>query len=167
MAVASGEAQAYDASILHDDPARPLDVQEKGVDGVVHPQDLQAAPSEGAGLDLGTALQGHELAAADAPGDVAALPIAAKTAEVDQHQIAGTAINGHLVRTVPAPRSPQFGLVIPGEQALRIAVAKHQVRREPGLEEMAGHGVRLLADALRRRARKLPVGGGAAGAGAI
>ena len=32
---------------------------------------------------------------------------------------------------------------------------------------MAGHGVRLRADAPRRRARKPPVGGGAAGAGAI
>ena len=163
VSVAPGVSQAHDLSVRHDDPPGPLYVQEKGVHRTVHPEELQAAPGQGAALDLGPGLKGNQPAVDHAPGNALSLPLRAEPSQVGGDEVGGAGIDGHAVGPAGAPCAPQLRLIVPGEQAFGVAVVGGQIRNEPGLEETAGRRVVAPGDPGQGGADGAPVADGAPG----
>ena len=55
VAVVAAVAEAHDGAVLHHNAARPLDVEEEDIDGIVGPQDLQPPSGQGTLVDGGAA----------------------------------------------------------------------------------------------------------------
>jgi len=107
-AVIAGIADSQDPAVIQAHPARTLDMKKEGVDGIGQPEPFQTLPSQGAGLDLGSARPG----------------LGALRRRVERRAIARRR----------AQRPGIFRLEIAGENALGIAVHDDPVRLEPILE---------------------------------
>src|SRR5690606_14264614 len=92
MAVLPGITDAGDASLCQLHASGALDMEKKGIDGVVHPEQLQITAIEGAVFYLATALIGAERALDHSPGDALAFQVLAKESEVDHHEIRGAPV---------------------------------------------------------------------------
>ena len=136
--VGGGVGEAAGRAVLEDDPAGALDVQEEGVDWVVHPDELQPLRRQRTSVDLGASRVGLQRAVRDPPGQPVAGEIGAEPAEIHRHQIVGTAVERHAVGAAGLRRAAQLGLEVAGEETLGLRAVPCLIGREMPLEECAG-----------------------------
>ena len=110
-------------------------MQKESVDGIIHPQKLEAAPRKRTAVDGGALGVGNEPAAGDPPDDALLVALDAEAAEIDVDEVAGPGVDGHAIAPAGSPGAAQLGFVIAGEQPFGPAVAGGQVRPEPVFEE--------------------------------
>src|SRR5262249_37091514 len=143
------------------DLARALDLQEKGIDGIIDPEERQLQRIERAAFDLGPRGIGQEPARDDATGDALAAQCRAELPEIDGHEITGTMEQWILIGSDRLPRAAQQRLVIPREEAVAAAIIAGGVRREIAFEELPRRGA-VTALPQCRGARRLPIDGAGA-----
>ena len=144
--VGGGVGEAAGRAVLECDLSGALNVQEEGVHGVVHPGELQPLRRQRAAVDLGPSRIGLQRAVREPAGQPVAGEIGPEQAEVDRHQVVGTAVERHAVAPARLRGAAQLGLVVAGEEALGLRVVTRLVRREVPLEECAGLGCALQPD---------------------
>src|SRR6185436_5583536 len=149
------------------DASGPLDLQEEGVDRIVHPDQLQTAPGQRALLDRLAVGERDQRAVLYPAGDPAPFEVLAEGAEIDAHQLRRPAVERDVVALGLLPAALEEGLVIPGEESLSSIASLRMggQRTEPALETGPGRQVVAGRYFLHRRAGGLPVAGRAREAG--
>ena len=93
----TGVADADDAAVRQQDPARALHLQHEDIDRIIEPQHLEAATLERAVVDIPARVIGHEPAGFDAADDSMAFQLRIEVAEIDLHMVFGHAVDRHRI----------------------------------------------------------------------
>ena len=113
-------------------------MQEEGIDGVIHPDELQPLRRQRAAVYLGPSRIGLQCAVRHPPRQPLAGEIGPEQPQIDRHQIVGTAVERHAVAPVLLRGAAQLRLVVAGEEALGLRTVPCLIRREVGFKELAG-----------------------------
>lgn len=135
VAVLPRVANAQQRAVLVAQAPRALDLEKEEGDRVLDPGELEPPPRERAALDLRAVEIGEEAPPVDPPGDLAPREVALELAEVDEHAIAGNAVER--VDEAPGPAAPggELRLVVAGQEPLVLAAVGRRPGRELALEE--------------------------------
>ncbi len=136
--VGGGVGETAGRTVLESDPAGALDVQKEGVDGVVHPDQLQPLCRKRAAVDFGPGRIGLQRAVGHPPGDPLAGERGPEQAEIDRHQIGRAAVKGHAIAPAGLRGAAQLRLEVAGEEAGGLCAVPRLIRREVRFEESAG-----------------------------
>src|SRR6185295_961677 len=97
MAVLRRVAEPQLAALGEADAPGALDVEEKGVDRIVHPDHLELAAGEASGIDLLSVGERNEVAVHHLAGDPPTFELLAEAAEVHHDQLGRSGVDRHRV----------------------------------------------------------------------